>query len=573
VEITIGQDDAHRLTVRYRAPAAATHLDFLLADARTDRLVRVPLMMPVDDCGALVPGGIALRRGGACEETGARFVVTPHVLDQDALYEPAQPASDGSVLFYTGYYAAAAPGAGIRWRFEPRPGDYGIDEGVRHDEPWTVDAGPAYAPAATGTADPRDDEAWLQRQHAQHDVFLGHAPARRSGGLTWVHDPQLPPAIVDTVGAAGPVAWQAYERASGVSPPGPAAIVMLAAPPVGQFTAYHGDRSAGNMIRLSFVDVSAAPRPRALERWARFVAHELAHLWNHGVYTSDQARPWLHEGDAEWAAMNAMHSAGLLSDGEFLDEIADSVNRCLLLHGDTPEAAFGTTRGELPYACGVALQFLGWTALRHDEPAAREDALSRWGQLHHRFPRLDVAGFAKFFDGDHGTRMRTLLLDPHAPFAATYVRELAALTALDAPAGEPAGAELRDATGGRLLGLVVRADCDRIGFVRGADGVATLDTGLACRALPAGARIVRIAGEAVAGRPRAAWAAASRACEGGGAVDVGLAPEGLVHVACPAGLPAAPAWIRLPEDTPARLGLASGNVLAKPSPAAPISNP
>ena len=560
VDITIGLDDAHRLSVRYRAPEGVTHLDFLLALPQADRDFRVPRMKPADDCGALVAGGMTLRRGPGCE-AGARFIVQPRALALDRMYEPAQPTSDGAgVLFYTGYYAAAATGATIRWHFEPRAGDFGVDDGRRRDAPWSIEPGLVFdGPSASH--DQRDDDGWLERQHARQYVFLGHAPMQQTGGALWLRDPALPAVIAQTVGTAGPLARQAYAEASGVEPTGPAALFMLLAPRTGEFSGYHGDRTAGNMIRMSFVEGATAPDPVTLEGWSRFVAHETAHLWNSGIWSSDQARPWLHEGDAEWASMNSMHDAHLDSDAAFLGEIDRSVNNCLLLHGEAPEAAFPAGSGEEPYACGVALQLLGWAELRKRDPAAIDTPLARWGELHRRFPKLDAASFAAFFDGERSTLMRDLLLGEKTPFASTYRRDLAMLVLFQTLSGEPTDADLRGRIAGRLAATLVRADCDRVGLTRNADDV-VLDGDLGCKSLPSGAHLTGVAGEALLKAPRAAWAAAHRLCAAGKklTVDLGAAPP--VEMSCPADLPDVPPMIRLPDDALHRLHLMPRPVLA-----------
>ena len=181
VDIDITQDAQRRLVVRYRAPASVTHLDFLLAEDRLDSAVRTPLMKPADDCGVLVPAGLTLRHGMGCEQ-GATFVVQPRAMQLDAMYEPAQPSSDGGVLLYTGYYAAIAPGLATRWHFTPAAGDYGIDDSRRHDAAWDVAPGLVFD-GAKAQGDPRNDEDWLARQHALHYVFLGHTPMTQSAGV------------------------------------------------------------------------------------------------------------------------------------------------------------------------------------------------------------------------------------------------------------------------------------------------------------------------------------------------------------------------------------------------------
>ncbi len=556
VDIDISQDVQHRLVVRYRAPASVRLLDFLVHDHRYDAEVRTPLMKPTDSCGALVPEGITLRHGPGCEQ-GAAFVVIPQTMGLYAMNEPAQPSSDGGVIFYTGYYAAAAPGLDIRWRFTPAAGDYGIDDSRRHDATWQVVTERAHeGPKAPG--DQRDDEAWLKAQHAAHYVFLGHTPMTQSGGLLWVRDPALAPVIVDTVSRAGPLAWDAYARATGRQPEGQVTVVMLSALASGQYT-YHGDRTEGNMLRLSFAPSDTPPDARDLASWTTFVAHETAHLWNHGVFRSDTAQPWLHEGDADWAALNAMHAAGLLSDRLFTDQLQSHVDRCLAARGERVAAVLnaGWSGEDEPYACGLALQLLGFARVHAAHPEATP--LEVWGELHGAHPSLNVRGFAQFFDDGADPVFQRLLLDDRAPFASTYRADLAAWLPLSDMAGEPAAGSARRQLAFSLMTTLGHADCgERVGFTlktSGDQGEFVLAPDLACRMLPAGAHLTYLAGIPVIAQPRAAWRAVQLACASTGRYEAGFDGHASVMLDCPKTMPGLPPQVVLPDDVLVRLGL------------------
>jgi hypothetical protein len=572
VDIEFRLDAAHRLTVRYRAPASESMLPFADHDPRVDRVFRTPLMQPANGCGTLVPGGIALRHDPGCAD-GALFVVQPQTLHLDAFYEPAQPTTDGGVLFYLRYYAAALPGVDLHWNFVPEDGDYVVERATRHDAPTarTVRMSTVFAgPGGPGTPEQRrdeQDESVLTQLDALQYVYIGHSPSESADGLLWVRDPALPPAIVAPVVDAVKLAWQGYASAAQVSPPG-AALVMLAAPARGAHAGFHGDRSDGRMLRLSFEAPYAPPTEADLEQWRHFAAHEVAHLWNHGVFKSDPQRPWLHEGDSEWASLNLLHDAHLLSDATFAASLESAVNTCLLARGDQVAASMPPGRaGDDPYACGIALQLLGWLELRRRDPAALDTPLALWGALHREFPDLGPYRFALFFDRDKSSLMRELLLDEKTAFAATYAKDLATLMLFQSPAGEPAGAMLRQGFASQLAARLMRADCGRLGFTPTEDGIA-LDADLKCKALPAGGFIAAIAGEPIAAHPRAAWAGAVRQCADGGRIKVGLRDGATVAVACPANLPAAPGWIKLPADVLHRIGLMARPVQAAAAPPA-----
>lgn len=552
VDVEFTQDAAHRLVVRYRAPDAVTHLDFVEA-GNTDEVFRVPFMKPANDCGALVANGIALRHGPGCEQ-GAVFVVTPKVLDLDAWYEPAQPSSDGGVLLYTGYYAAVATGLPLRWRFTPAPGDYVVEDGRRHDTSWQVVPDVVYqGPKPKGTGDQREDEAWISRLHARHDVFLGHSPTTQSGPILWVRDPAVPQATVDAVSRAGAVAWQSYKRTSARQPEDPVAIVVLSM--AGSY-GYHGDRSEGHMLRLSF---TAGDMHSGAEA-GKFVAHEVAHLWNVGVFTSDQAHPWLHEGDAEWAALNATHDAGLLTDAAFADELQGRIDNCMAARGDHAAATVSTGRAhDDPYGCGVALQLLGFARMHASHPDAHPLAI--WGALHRAHPALDETGFAQFFDGNATPMFAPLLMDGHVPFAPAYKADLAAYLPLRPATGEPAPGSARRAMATRLMSLLQQSDCNGgVGFSTSTDGETgefVVDADLGCRTLPGGAHVTRFENVPALGQPRAAWRVVQKACAASGHLEVGFDGRAPVRLACPQPMPEPPQQVVLPDDVVARLGLAN----------------
>lgn len=549
VDIDVTQDAQRRLVVRYRAPESVTHLDFLVA-GNTDELFRTPSMKPADDCGTLVPDGITLRRGAGCEH-GATFVVTLKVFDLDAMYEPAQPSSDGGVLFYTAYYAAVATGLPLRWHFTPAPGDYGVDDGRRHDAPWVVEPGLVYdGPKPKGTGDQREDWHWIARQHAQHDVYLGHSPSTQSGRLLWVRDPAVKQSTVDAVGRAAPAAWDAYARAAARQPEESVAIVELGM--AGNY-GYHGDRSEGHMLRLAFalgddhVDAIAG----------KFVAHEVAHLWNVGVFTSDQDHPWLHEGDAEWAALNAMHDAGLLTDAAFVDELQGRIDNCVMVRGEQAAASVANGRSrDDPYGCGVALQLLGFARVH----AGHADAtpLSVWGALHRAHPALDEAGFAQFFDTGATPVFAPLLLDGTTPFSSTYLAGLRAYLPLRESVAEPAPGSARRSVAARLMNVIQRADCNGTGFslsTSGEKGEFVVDDDLKCKTLPAASHVTSFEGVPALWQPRAAWRAVQQACAAGGRFSVGFEGRAPVALACPNPMPAPPTQFTLPADVLLRLGL------------------
>jgi hypothetical protein len=527
----------------------------MLHDTRIDTAFRAPMLKAADACGTLARGGIDLRHGPGCER-GALFVVEPRVLALNAFSEPAQPSSDGGVLFYSGYYAAAAPGLDLRWRFVAARDGYVVDDGRRREGVVIV------SPRTPGADVERESGPWLLQMHALQYVYLGRTPTESAEGLLWVRDPALPPAVGNAVADAARAAWKAYAAGARVMPTESVAIVMLRATRTENgFTEYHGDRTEGGMLRLSFIDPPASPDAAQVARWGGFVAHEIAHLWNAGVFRSDHAEPWLHEGDADWASLLALHEAGLVTDAMLAGRLDEAINTCLATRGNRPAVKFPKSweaQRDDPYACGLSLQLLGWTQMRLRDPASTASALDRWGELHRAAPMMDAAGFATFFDGGGAPHMRDLLLGDATPFASTYVRELERALPVEPILGELADPRLRERVSRRLGGLVVYSDCDAGGFSTLIEaGQIEIDPASHCASLPPGAHITRIAGEPAMARPQAAWQALRRACAQGTRVDIGFSDHAAMSLPCPKDVPEPPPAIRLPADALQRLNLVS----------------
>jgi hypothetical protein len=271
-----------------------------------------------------------------------------------------------------------------------------------------------------------------------------------------------------------------------------------------------------------------------------------------------------------------MHDAGLFSDASFVAELENAVNLCMLTRGEAPAVALlpGRNGQDDPYACGVALQLLGWAQRHGRHPASPESALLAWGALHRAYPQLDTGEFAQFFDEPGAHAMRDLLLDGKTPFSSTYRSQLDALGAVRAFDGEPESPPVRYRMADALLRALVKSDCGRVGYWSDMDkGEVRLDAGLSCHTLPTGARITTIADAPVLAQPHAAWLAIRRACVDGKGVRIGLAGHDAVAMACPAALADPPPQVRLPADALQRLALTPrAPVRDASSSAAPLSH-
>lgn len=577
IELSVAEDGV--LDWRVTLPAGLQRADFVVRHPPLRQALRALAPTPANDCGQLDEHGVVLADPARCRQL--HFRVQPQLLARWATYEVAQPLSGGGVLLHTSYFALAAPGHGLRWRWVPPAGGKVLAEGRLHDTPVVRQLGGAATTQALQAAlGGLQDTTQLQGLRAlltQQYVLLSRAPATPLPGGTLVHDAQASPALVAAVGSALQADLQAYGQAYGVVPAGPVGVVLTLADVRG----FHGDVTDGRMMRLR-VDAKAPPVDGpALQQLRRFVAHEVAHWWNMGVYQSDPQRPWLHEGHADWAALLALHATGQVDAAGLRSELQSAFNTCLLARGRRAAASLppGYGGADNHYACGMSLMALaqaGVAARRGADAAGRPApsapaALSASAPLAllaglHRGagPMLDVAGFAAWADAGPAGALGRLLTDPTLPFDATFRQQAAqaGLTQdhpLDAP-DVPVPAALRSALAGLLMQQLMRADCGgSFGFWTEADHL-RLDDKLACQTLRSGAQATHLQGLPLLAQPGPAWAAVVQACAAGQPLRVAYRVGADSHTPCTKPWSALPTshFVTLQPQALQRLGLAAG---------------
>lgn len=543
VDVTALPDQTVQL--HYRVPAGVTALD-RWQDDEAARHVWQTLVRPVGGCARVEPARLVFPAG--CRDALLR--ITPASLNRDATYEAAQPVGGQGVLLHMSFYTATAAGHGLRWTWRPPRGGLVVREGEVARRPVSVAITAAQVAAARAQPDSREAEDALQ---AKRHVYLGHAALRPLPGGVLLRDPTLDAAreqaIVDMLTVSLSQLRSVYGR--GLS--GPVAVLPVAEDRPG----FHGDTDGHRMMRLQ-LDQNAQRFGRLLPL-QHFVAHEVAHWWNAGVFHSDPGRAWLHEGHAEWTALLLTHTAGLRSAQDVADELAQAATQCLDVRDDTPAARLpaGRGRGMEAYACGLALWSLA--QLQHGPQAGASPLAVLAGAHLQAGALLREADVARWADGgDHGP-MNELLLDEQVGFRSGFTQRLGVW----AQAREPQGsAELstgqRMSIAQKLMSALMRSDCG------GAQGFWVLNDAFrvdevpGCQHLRAGQEPVRLEGHAVIDQAlEAARAAADRCAAPGGELRLDLRSGEALALPCP-GTPLARPTPTLWQLTPAaiqRLGL------------------
>ena len=537
------------LEIRYTPPEGVHELSFFDAARDAHKRWRGEMMSPQGSCTELTATGIRLRQEPDCRSAVLRLKA--RVLALDATYEAAQPLSDSSgVLAYSGHAAVLLKGHGLRWRWLPPQGGIVIHQGRVERAPVEQSASAEQVDRVLAGASRDEVRAVGVAQY----VYMGSSTGLIAlPGVNVLVDPGLDNARVARIRKVLDFTLARLTQLYGAALPGPGAVVTA----VSDLPGFHGDTTAGRMMRLRLPRTLETMPGTALEG---FVTHEVVHWWNSGLFGTDQQRPWLHEGHAEWMARLLLREQSLLDAAELRADIESNLNNCVAARGAQVAAAMKPGRqGDDAYACGMSLMLLGQA-----QRTARDDKLSALAQmapLHSKDRPLDVAAFVAWADaGSAAASMAQLLQDPQQPFASGLLARLQALGLADpepVQRSEQLPLGMRRQSAAALMSALMRSDCGGAVSFWTVPQAFRLDPTVQCRSLRVTGEVESLAGQPVLADPVAAYAAVAKACQGGQPIAVRYAEGPDTELACPSSLPTPPMnqMIRLRADALRRLGL------------------
>jgi hypothetical protein len=218
-------------------------------------------------------------------------------------------------------------------------------------------------------------------------IYLGPDKFAKNDSALALVDDGIPEAATHMLTQGAPDLIQFYEKALGKK---------LTAPPVFYLTwnnrdkpgrSFQADVVNGGEIRFGLDGVQwATATPNNLQLLQSTLAHELAHLWNSGIFEQDTVKPWLHEGNAELLSFAAQLALGQLDKNQTAERVNTAYMNCIAASGnkawlDLPSRG----RGNFPYECGLAIQFaLVAQAQKRD---ATMNATEFWRRLWREYPR------------------------------------------------------------------------------------------------------------------------------------------------------------------------------------------
>lgn len=372
---------------------------------------------------------------------------------------------------------------------------------------------------------PNDPSGWV---YIGPDRFVSHRVA------TTLVDDGISPRLADEMLRIAPRLLETYERRLGTALPAKPIFYLTWINRDGPGRSFQADVVPGPVVKFTPTGSGwKNPSAHLIDSFRATEAHEFAHFWSR---FGGQSTPWVREGGAEVLSWAAMHATGLLDDGGLADHVDAAYDECAILAGSNAWRAIkDRDEGRYPYACGAVMQIAAIVLARLADPSA--DAFTLWkgvlaGEasdektltafLHHASPDSD-----RLLESILGSD-RPLLESLQQIFQAGHIRTQ---TAVDVKAG----LQLRLAVANRTFAALMSADCGG-NAAWDAQRFVTLPLD-GCHRFRTGMRIDEVEGIPLLAKPIEALQRARSACDQGKEVQVAVAGQGELRIACDASTP------------------------------------
>jgi len=293
---------------------------------------------------------------------------------------------------------------------------------------------------------------------------------------------------------------------------------------------------SGHMVRLSLAGTQwqqeDAGQAYLLDV---FVAHELAHLWNNGLWQTAADQPnWLHEGGAQAVALDALRT--LSGDQErYASEVSAAFRGCLSTNGRSLQEK--TSRGGgTHYDCGAALFHMASALVAHDRGQARPmDFMAKVFERQRGtkvYSVQDVVDVARQSTGDAAALQDLVEVITSERTFVSAVRRSGASLGVRMPGDKEL--DQRDfavSLLNSLMAAVMRQDCEGVSLQR-QDEAYTLRTMPSCKRITQTLTYTSLEGVNMHGDPSTAIRHATARCEAGKELHLATAEGKELELPC-----------------------------------------
>ena len=483
-------------TVRYEFAAEQDRVSFTNNEERTHSIVRSVFWKVDTTCFAIEPRAIR-RLSAGCGSP--EVALTWDEVERDRIYPAVVRLQNGGVLVYAlNIESLTSDGKRVAdLRVEAPPGGVAAFRDRKSKDSLTLE----------GKLFESDGSAWI---YLGPDGFVDEGVARV------LVDDGVAPELRATMIDLAPRFIKVYSDRTGSKLDGEPTFYLTWAARARPGRSFQADVVPGAVVRFTVIGEGwGEVSPEALAAFAETVAHELAHLWNAGIFhPADWAAPWLSEGGAELFGVAARAAIGQLDARALNERVSAALTECALLAGSRAWVRIPERdRGRIPYLCGMSIQLAVLAVARKQDSSM--DAFALWRDVWRDAPRYYEADFTQYLarhgDARAADLLQRMLIDPDLPLidALKSLFDMAGVQLRKRSGLQPS---LVPVIGGKALAALMGPDCGgSYGFYRQQDhyrvgGV----TG--CKAFRTGMKIRFTEGQDLYSKPAAAIAAAHAAC-------------------------------------------------------------
>jgi hypothetical protein len=510
--ITLSLDKSGNPIVEYAKPSEGNVISFSDTSQDTYRFVRSTLWDVVDGCALQFDNSIL--KLSDCKRP--QFTLRWDGVIRDRRYPPMMKLQNGGALVFTQYLQTNSATGFSNWRVVAPRGGVVTFRGQKSDKELII----------PGDTFKDNLQAW---------IYLGPDKFAKLASVLALADDGIPEAATQMLTKGAPDLIQFYEDALGK---------RLTAPPVFYLTwnnrdkpgrSFQADVINGGEIRFGLDGAGwATASSNNLQRLQATLAHELAHLWNSGIFQLGTPRPWLHEGNAELLSFAAQLALGQLDKNQAAERVNTAYMGCIAAADgkawlDLPSR----DRGIFPYQCGLAIQFaLVAQAQKRD---ATINATEFWRRLWQEYPRYSewsvTAFVAKVSGVDAAETLYRLTSDNREPLSVLLTKIIKDAGVESAPPNT-LSKQARISLAKNAFADLMRVDCRVTAGYRQHEDHLLIDDVPSCKTLKKGMKIRNLEGIDILQKPIEAFTAAREACNQRKAINIGLLDGEDISMSC-----------------------------------------
>ncbi len=492
-EITLSLNKSGNPVVEYKRPSEGNIIPFVDIDSQTNALVRSPLWEAEPGC-ALAYDQFAIH---LTDCPRPRFTLTWDGVIRDRRYPPMVRLENGGVLVFTQYLQTHLGNKFASWRVIAPKGGVAVFRGQQSNEEITI-------PGNTFEGDLR---GW---------VYLGPDKFAREPLAKLLVDDGISTSVSTALAKTVPDLLRFYSKAIGADLKDIPSIYLVWGNRNQPGHSFQADVVRGNVIRFGLSGAGwKEAQPENLAALRAVIAHELAHLWNSGIFAMENSQvSWIHEGNAELLSVAALLATNQIDNNAAAERINTALAECILLSkGKAWVDIEQRNRGKAPYACGMAIQFALLGAANERDRSV--DAHLFWRSLWKDSPRYGEAAILQFVEKTAGREtantMRLMLNEKTTALGPALIKLLETARLTMTLNGE-LPKNLRSAVVQDVVASLLKSDCSGNTGFRTMDAYLQLDETIRCKGFIPGARIRYLQDMDVLSNTRETLSAGHRSC-------------------------------------------------------------